>query len=347
MLSRTLIRNGSILPLFLAMTPAALAGEGWYVSLEGGGSKVDSWDYVHGSAAAPGTPSVANRSTFDGGWAALGSVGFARQNWRLELEGSFRRNGLARHENGGLVVDADGHLTEYAAMFNVIHDVTLAQGLSLAVGLGAGGDHANLETAVADGPIDADAWRFAYQGVLGLNVDVTDRLSLFATYRYLNVSDGGFEAGGGLGVEGEELQKHTASLGVRFFLDQPAPPPQVEPQGPSLPPAPEPREFLVFFSFNSATLTPAALATVQQAATAATQLGTANIRIVGHADRAGSPAYNKALSMRRAQAVRTVMVQEGVSGSAITLRGAGESDPLVPTADGVREPQNRRVQITF
>jgi outer membrane protein OmpA-like peptidoglycan-associated protein len=41
------------------------------------------------------------------------------------------------------------------------------------------------------------------------------------------------------------------------------------------------------------------------------------------------------------------MVQEGVMGSAITLRGAGESDPLVPTADGVREPQNRRVQINF
>ena len=104
---------------------------------------------------------------------------------------------------------------------------------------------------------------------------------------------------------------------------------------------------LLALTMPAAGSAPAALATVQQAATAATQLGTANIRIVGHADRAGSPAYNKALSMRRAQAVRTVMVQEGVSGSAITLRGAGESDPLVPTADGVREPQNRRVQITF
>ena len=347
MLTRSLIRHGSFLSLLLVLAQPAVAGEGWYVSLEGGGAKIDSWDHLHGSSALPKEPVVANRSTFDGGWAALGGVGFARQNWRLELEGGFRRNGLARHESGGSIVDADGRLTEYSAMFNVIHDVQLAQGLSLAVGLGAGGDHANLETIVADGPIASDAWRFAYQGVLGLNVDVTDRLSLFANYRYLNVSDGGFEAGSGLGVEGEALQKHTASLGVRFFLDRPAPPPQVEPQGPVLPPAPEPREFLVFFSFNSATLTPAALATVQQAATAATQLGTANIRIVGHADRAGSPAYNKALSMRRAQAVRKVMVQEGVSGSAITLRGAGESDPLVPTADGVREPQNRRVQITF
>jgi len=329
------------------MTPAALAGDGWYVSLEGGGSKVDSWDYLHGSTAAPAVPSVANRSTFDGGWAALGSVGFSRQNWRLELEGGFRRNGLAQHEAGGITTDADGRLTEYSAMFNMIHDVRLAEGLSLAVGLGAGGDHANLETAVAAGSIDSDAWRFAYQGVLGLNVDVTERLTLFASYRYLNVADGGFDAGGGLGTEGEELQKHTASLGVRFFLDRPAPPTTIEPQPPSLPPVPEPREFLVFFRFNSAALTPQALATVQQAATAATQLGTANIRIVGHADRAGSPAYNKALSMRRAQAVRKVMVQEGVSGSAITLRGVGESEPLVPTADGVREPQNRRVQINF
>lgn len=329
------------------MTPAVLAGDGWYVSLEGGGSKVDPWEHLHGSVAAPAEPSVSNRSTFDAGWAALGSVGFARQNWRLELEGGFRRNALAQHESGGITTDADGRLTEYSTMFNVIHDVRLAEGLSLAVGLGAGGEHATLETAVADGSINTDAWRFAYQGVLGLNVDVTERLMLFANYRYLNVADGGFDAGGGLGVTGEELQKHTASLGVRFFLDRPAPPPTIEPRPPVLPPAPEPREFLVFFRFNNASLTPAALATVQQAATAATQLGTANIRIVGHADRAGSPAYNKALSMRRAQAVRAAMVKEGVMASAITLRGVGESEPLVPTADGVREPQNRRVQINF
>lgn len=344
---KSLIRSGSIVSLFLLSMPAALAGEGWYVSLEGGGSKVDPWDYLHGSAATPAVPTVATRSTFDGGWAALGSVGFARQNWRLELEGGFRRNGFATHESGGVPVDADGQLTEYSAMVNIVHDVPLAERLSLSVGVGAGTDHASVETQLTDGPVSSDAWRFAYQGLVGLNIDVSARLSLFANYRYLHVGEGSFAPEAGLGLDTETQETHTASLGLRFFLDAAAPPPPPEPLPPMLPPAPEPREFLVFFRFNNATLTAAALATVQQAATAATQLGTANIRIVGHADRAGSPAYNKALSMRRAQAVRKVMVREGVMASAIMLRGVGESEPLVPTADGVREPQNRRVQITF
>ena len=225
--------------------------------------------------------------------------------------------------------------------------VPLAERLSLSVGLGAGTDHASVETQLVDGPVSSDAWRFAYQGLVGLNIDVSARLSLFANYRYLHVGEGSFAPEAGLGLDTETQETHTASLGLRFFLDAAAPPPPPEPLPPMLPPAPEPREFLVFFRFNNATLTAAALATVQQAATAATQLGTANIRIVGHADRAGSPAYNKALSLRRAQAVRKVMVREGVMASAIMLRGVGESEPLVPTADGVREPQNRRVQITF
>jgi outer membrane protein OmpA-like peptidoglycan-associated protein len=108
-----------------------------------------------------------------------------------------------------------------------------------------------------------------------------------------------------------------------------------------------PSEFLVFFGFNKSGLTPQAIETVKKAAVAATQLGTANIRVVGHTDRAGSVAYNKALSLRRADAVKKVLVSEGVMGSAISIAGRGEGQPLVPTADGVREPQNRRVQINF
>jgi outer membrane protein OmpA-like peptidoglycan-associated protein len=52
-----------------------------------------------------------------------------------------------------------------------------------------------------------------------------------------------------------------------------------------------------------------------------------------------------ALSLRRANAVKDSLVREGVPASAITVIGRGESNPLVPTGDGVREPQNRRVEI--
>ena len=81
------------------------------------------------------------------------------------------------------------------------------------------------------------------------------------------------------------------------------------------PAAPVPSEFLVFFGFNKSSLTPQALETVRRAAVAATQLGTASIRVVGHTDRAGSVSYNKALSLRRADAVKKALVAEGRAAS--------------------------------
>jgi outer membrane protein OmpA-like peptidoglycan-associated protein len=170
---------------------------------------------------------------------------------------------------------------------------------------------------------------------------------MFVNYRYLYVDTQAFQATPSLYIDGEDLQKHTASLGLRYAFAPPAQEPPLAPPSPPQPAAPVEREFLVFFGFNKSVLTSQALETVRQAATAATQMGTANIRVVGHTDRSGSLSYNKALSLRRAEVVKKALVTEGVMGSAISLRGRGESEPLVQTADGMREPQNRRVQITF
>jgi outer membrane protein OmpA-like peptidoglycan-associated protein len=63
--------------------------------------------------------------------------------------------------------------------------------------------------------------------------------------------------------------------------------------------------------------------------------------------RPGSEQYNLALSLRRAEAVKAAMIKQGVPASLIVVVGKGESQPLVPTADGVREPQNRRVEIVI
>jgi outer membrane protein OmpA-like peptidoglycan-associated protein len=73
--------------------------------------------------------------------------------------------------------------------------------------------------------------------------------------------------------------------------------------------------------------------------------GSARITATGHADTSGPENYNMALSLRRANAVKDALVREGVPATAIAVIGRGESQPLVPTADGVREPQNRRVEI--
>ena len=69
--------------------------------------------------------------------------------------------------------------------------------------------------------------------------------------------------------------------------------------------------------------------------------------MAGHADTSGTQRYNQDLSRRRAQAVASELVRLGVPREAITVQAFGESRPLVPTGDGVREPQNRRVEIVL
>jgi outer membrane protein OmpA-like peptidoglycan-associated protein len=69
--------------------------------------------------------------------------------------------------------------------------------------------------------------------------------------------------------------------------------------------------------------------------------------LAGNADRSGAADYNVGLSQRRADNVKGYLAGRGVPEGAMTTEAFGESRPLVETADGVREPQNRNVQITF
>jgi OOP family OmpA-OmpF porin len=67
--------------------------------------------------------------------------------------------------------------------------------------------------------------------------------------------------------------------------------------------------------------------------------------VAGHADKSGTAAYNQGLSLRRANNVAAELVRLGVPRTAISISAFGDTKPLVPTAAGVREPQNRRVEI--
>jgi outer membrane protein OmpA-like peptidoglycan-associated protein len=105
--------------------------------------------------------------------------------------------------------------------------------------------------------------------------------------------------------------------------------------------------FMVFFEWDKSDLSPAALDTIRRAASAYRSKGGAQIQASGHTDRSGPEVYNLALSLRRANAVSDALVREGVRPSDISVVGLGESRPLVPTPDGVREAQNRRVEIVL
>lgn len=111
---------------------------------------------------------------------------------------------------------------------------------------------------------------------------------------------------------------------------------------------PEPvKDFMVFFDWNKATLTPEARKLIADAAAQAKAMGAKQVKVVGFTDTSGSPAYNMRLSVRRAEAVKAEMVRLGIPATGISTEGRGQTDLLVPTADNVREPQNRRATIGF
>lgn len=103
--------------------------------------------------------------------------------------------------------------------------------------------------------------------------------------------------------------------------------------------------FVVYFGLNQSTLDAEAQSVVAAAAQEFRSSGSARISVRGHTDTSGSAAYNQALSERREQAVANELVRQGVPADAITGEALGESDPAVPTGDGVVEEANRRVDI--
>jgi len=108
-----------------------------------------------------------------------------------------------------------------------------------------------------------------------------------------------------------------------------------------------PHSYLVFFDFNKSDLTPQATQIVDQAAKNAETTKVTQLTVTGHTDTVGSDAYNMRLSRRRAESVAAELEKKGIASSEIEIVAKGKRDLLVPTADGVREPQNRRVQIVY
>ena len=95
------------------------------------------------------------------------------------------------------------------------------------------------------------------------------------------------------------------------------------------------------------TLTDRARQIIREAADNSTHVQYTRIEVNGYTDTSGTPKYNQGLSVRRAEVVAAELVRDGVPRDVITIQGFGETHLLVPTGPGVREPQNRRVQIVI
>ncbi|MCW3477329.1 OmpA family protein [Limobrevibacterium gyesilva] len=292
-----------------------------------------------------------------GGWGPVGvaSVGYGFGNGlRVELEGNWRQ--AHEHINGGI---SNGGLNAqtYGAMVNALYDFDVGYPVYPYAGAGVGYEWTRIQNVT--GNIGANSVNFGSQsssgfgtqGILGVAYPIPGApgLSLTAEYRFLAVlSNPKFEGTvGGLpaGAKLEHQFNHAGLIGLRynFGVTPPAPTP-----APVAAPAPAPaRTYLVFFDWDKADLTARARQIIAEAAQASTRVAVTRIEVSGHADRTGSAAYNQTLSLKRAQNVSAELVRLGVPQNIITVQGFGDTRPLVPTAAGVREPQNRRVEIVL
>jgi len=122
--------------------------------------------------------------------------------------------------------------------------------------------------------------------------------------------------------------------------------PEPEPE-----PAPEPKALpgamIIFFDFDSASITEAEQLTVADAVRAFRESGAKSLALTGHTDRSGSNAYNAELSKKRVDAVADALRARGIANSAIKVAASGETKPAISTDDGVKERLNRRVVISF
>ena len=108
---------------------------------------------------------------------------------------------------------------------------------------------------------------------------------------------------------------------------------------------PKPVSFTLYFLANSTEIVPDSQATLEALLAEVAKRQAVEVQITGHTDRVGSVVDNDRLSQVRAEAVRDMLVQNGLQASFIRAVGRGEREPLIPTPDEQPEAQNRRVEV--
>ena len=300
------------------MAQAQSPSPGVYIGAEGGVNWLLNFTANTNIAAFP-TVSVTPQT----GWAAGGVIGYDFVGPRVELEGIYRQN----QTNVGLPGTAlNNRVGQLGIMANLLYDFMPASVITPYIGAGAG-------LGLVDSNSSLGSTVFAYQGIVGLGwiVDANFRVNL----------DGRYYGTSNPSINGAQWTNNNFSimLGLQLKFGSAPPPP------PPPPPAVAPPSFMVFFDWDRSNLSQQALNTIKQAAAAFKSKGNARITATGHTDTSGPESYNMALSLRRANAVKDALVREGVPAQAISVVGRGEQGLLVQTGDGVREPQNRRVEI--
>jgi outer membrane protein OmpA-like peptidoglycan-associated protein len=334
---------------------------GPYLRGEGGWNHLQDMSF-HGSSTA-----LAGSSSFDEGYILGGALGYGFGQYRLELGLDYRHNDVDNLHIGNTGAfpaavagshSGGGSATSVVGMFNGYMDLpwrtSMMPQIVPYIGAGVGVASVNFNsvksgsTTIID---DSDAMP-AIQAMAGLRYQINDKWGVGLEYRFLNGFHPNLKDATGNRMSTNDYRNHSILLSVTYTFGV-APPPAPTPAAAAAPapmaaPAPVAKQvFIVFFDFDKSTLTPAGMQVVDAAATAYKSDQTVHIDLTGYTDLAGTQKYNLGLSKRRAETVTSYLAKQGIPASAIAVAWRGKENPRVPTPDGVREPQNRRVEIDF
>ena len=312
------------------------------------------------------------RTAFDTGVMGQASVGYGFGNgFRIEAEGLYSSNSV-QYQSPTL------RQNKYGGLVNVLFDFDIGSSFVFPyAGVGGGYVSANhrfeLQAPLSGGGAGiggnfffpgigtgTQIFRYrqgsaAYQGIVGASLPIPFVVGLSATidYRFLGLADTKRTFAVSPALGGGRFQEkvlnnlnNIVTVGLRYqFNVTPPPPPPVVPAAPLA--ATPSRTYLVFFDWDRADLTARARQVIGDAASNAGRVQYTRIEVDGNADRSGTPAYNLGLSRRRAETVAAELVRDGIPREAIGIQAFGDTKPLIPTAAGAREPQNRRVEIVI
>ncbi|MFM7028369.1 MAG: OmpA family protein [Chakrabartia sp.] len=351
-------------------SPALARDKSWYVGVEGGPSIVEDQNLD----VAGGTDNAG--ADLRTGWDIDGLVGYDFGGFRLESELGYKRAGLTQWDSllttpsgsnatanpAGSYADATGRLSNLSFMLNGLLDFGEDTGLTGYVGGGAGIARTKAAYTIdPTGPkfLDDAKTGFAWQLIAGIRAPLSSSVDLGFKYRFFSQSN--VDLVDRIGRANDtRYRSHSLLASLIFNLGEPAaapspPPPPAPPAPPPPPPPPppvaekicSPGPYIVFFDWDKSDVTSEAASILDNAVTAYADCGSAQVMLAGHADKSGTPKYNLALSERRNASVRTYLEGKGVPAGLISTQAFGETAPRVDTADGVRELQNRRVEITY
>ena len=359
-----------------ALASPALARDGqWYVEVGGGPMLIEDVDFDVNNGA--GVNTAQTKEGYDFG----GAVGYDFGAFRLETEASYREGdvdalvtdtvGIPRTTAPDVTPSgtypAGGDVNVLSFMLNGLFDFGPDDGVQAFAGGGIG--VARTEAQACANPRACDAFNdsdsgLAWQLLAGIRAPINDSWDAGLRYRMftaesVNIIDR-------FGRDLDAKYRSHSLLGTLTYnfggepepepvvAPPPAPPPYVAPPPPPpvpvTPPPPPPCNkgpYIVFFEWDQSDITPEAAGILNNAVTAYANCGAASVMVAGYTDTSGSTTYNDGLANRRSMAVGDYLSGRGIPADRISKEGFGETNLRVPTADGVREPQNRRVEVNY